>query len=334
LIENAKPRKGENAKRMEIMKQTPINTVLSRFRPFAFSRSQSRSPSVSHSPCLRVSSEHSERVVNPKIRPRRPHGARLLPGTSLVEILVVLVILVIGIFSLVRLFPVGFSSILYGENVTRGSALTKSELERLRSASINLPDAIGPINPVNGTVDVALDPGAELLPFQPDPKLPEDPRFSDLNHYRRVWGETAKIPAPTSECAYMPLIDSATGRREPVSLYTLQFSPIYSTRRLLAYGGTPLERMVLEGAPQSDDELRAFGDTRYGIDYRNAILYFAPAPFARRFKLDYSYTIPQAGNQFFRANSVPDSCIFVGPSVTRFNMREAHKELPADCRFI
>jgi hypothetical protein len=252
-----------------------------------------------------------------------------------VEILVALVVLVIGIFSLVRLFPLGFGSILYGEGVTRGNALTRAELERVRAQAANMPDGIAPLHPQLGIVDVALEKGAELLPYPnpPVPGIPPDPRFSDLNRFRRVFGETTKIPAPTSDSPYLPIVNAQTGEREAISLYSVQFSPIYSDSRLLVYSGTPLERVVLDQAP-SDAELRELGEGRYGIDYRNAMLYFAPAPFERRFRLDYSFTVPQGANAFYRANSVPDACIYIAPNLTRFDMRQMPADMPPDCRFI
>jgi hypothetical protein len=253
-------------------------------------------------------------------------------GTSLVEILVAMVVLVIGIFSLIRLFPLGFGSILYGENATRGNALARAELEKIRSAASNLPDGIGPIHPETNTVDTALQPQQQFLPYKPVVDLPEDPRFSGANRFRRVWGETAKIPAPTSDSPYLPIVDPGTGLREPVSLYTLQFSPVYSTRGLIVYSGTPLERVVMDGPP-SDAELRALGEGRYGVDYQNAVLYFAPVNYPRRFKLDYSVTVPQGPTAFLRANSIPDACVFVPANATIFKMREPGPQ-PADCRFI
>jgi hypothetical protein len=253
---------------------------------------------------------------------------------SLVEILVVLVILVIGIFSLVRLFPPGFGFILYGKNVTQGSTLARSELERLRTAAAHLPDGIGPIHPEIGTVDYLLDPIRELDPFHRAQDLPEDPRFSDVNKFRRVWGETTKIPAPTSDSPYMGMQDPTTGQREPVSLYTLAFAPIYSavasqaTIGIVAYSGTPLERVVFDGPP-ADAELRRLGEERYGIDYANAILYFAPSPWPRQYKMDYSITRAVDGNSFVRESSVPDSVIYMPPGATQFDLRAPHPGQPS-----
>jgi hypothetical protein len=256
--------------------------------------------------------------------PRTADGAlrRRRRGTSLVEILVALVVLVIGIFSLVRLFPIGFGTILYGEGVTRGNALARAELERVRAAAGNMADGVVPIDPETGRVDVTLQKGIEFLPY-PYPSVPgvaPDPRFSDLNRYRRVFGESTKVPAPTSEFPGLPIVNPSTGEREAISLYSVQFSPIYSDTRMQVYSGTAMERVVLDRTPDAN-ELRELGEGRYGIDYRNAVLHFAPVPYDRQFRLEYSFTVPQGGNTFYRSSSVPDAAIMVPPNMTRVGIQ-------------
>jgi hypothetical protein len=282
---------------------------------------------------LHVLHEARQKLASSAWRPASVRRSR--PGTSLVEILVVLVVLVVGIFSLVRLFPPGFGFILYGKNVTQGSTLARSELERLRTAASHLPDGIGPINPYDPTVvDYLLDPGAELLPFIRTAGLPEEPRFSDVNKFRRVWGETTKIPAPTSDSPYLSG-DPATGQPQPASLYTLAFAPVYSatpipnvTSGIVVYSGTPLQRVVFDGPP-TDADLRRLGEESYGIDYPNATLYFAPSTFPRQFKMEYSFTRSVSGNSFVRESSVPDSVLYVPPGVTQFDLRAAHTGQPS-----
>jgi len=289
---------------------------------------------ASAAPLAHRTAHASAASIAPRTRAQRA-SHRAHKGTSLVEILVALVVLVIGIFSLVRLFPIGFGSILYGEGVTRGNAIARAELERVRAAAGNMADGVVPIHPEFGIVDVSLPKGIEFLPYPypPVPGVPPDPRFSDLNRFRRIFGESTKVPAPTSESPYSPIVNPTTGEREAISLYSVQFSPIYSDSRLLVYSGTPLERVVMDRMPD-DTEIRELGEGRYGVDYRNALLYFAPVPYERRFRLDYSFTVPQGGNTFYRASSVPDACIYIGPNEMRFDMRAEPRNMPPDCRFI
>src|SRR5436190_24073695 len=86
----------------------------------------------------------------PGFRPREA-GRRVHRGTSLVEVLIAMVILLLGIFSLVRLFPTGFTTILYGRSVSMANALMHGMVERAASNEQNLPDAVIAFNPVTLT---------------------------------------------------------------------------------------------------------------------------------------------------------------------------------------
>src|SRR5579862_2914489 len=81
----------------------------------------------------------------------RPDAGRR--GFSLVEILVVLIVLLIGILSLVRLFPFGFLSLQRTEEMTNAGALAQQQLDTARdmparpmSISAGLPDNNGDIH--------------------------------------------------------------------------------------------------------------------------------------------------------------------------------------------
>ncbi|MBV9852445.1 MAG: prepilin-type N-terminal cleavage/methylation domain-containing protein, partial [Armatimonadetes bacterium] len=63
-------------------------------------------------------------------------------GTSLVEVLVVLVILVLGIFSIARLFPGGFIAVRNAENSTFADRLGQGQLEGLKQNNAFLLDAV------------------------------------------------------------------------------------------------------------------------------------------------------------------------------------------------
>lgn len=251
-------------------------------------------------------------------------------GVSLVEVLVAMVILLVGIYSLVRLFPSGFTTILYGRNVTQATALTKAMIEQARVRVNELPDGVAAFDPMRRTLFPMLAVDQELTPFQPDPNQAPDARFSDINKVRRVLGEAVKIPAPTSS-PYMPGL--------PVSLHVLNFSPIYSvvqTRSglggIFVYAGTPLRRVVFEGAP-SDAELAALDGESYGIDYGNAALYFQSVPYVRRFKIDCSFTV-DVGQGFMREQMRPDNIVVVPAGTRAVDLRQARPSQPPDSPFL
>jgi prepilin-type N-terminal cleavage/methylation domain-containing protein len=251
-------------------------------------------------------------------------------GVSLIEVLVAMVILLIGIYSLVRLFPSGFTTILYGRNVSQATALTNGMLQQARVRVNELPEGILAFDPESRTVVPNLPIDQELTAYVRNQGQAPEARFSDLNKVRRVLGEATKVPAPTSS-PYMP--------GQPVSLYILNFSPIYSvvpTRSglggIFVYAGTPLRRVVFEGPP-SDAELAALDSESYGIDYGNTRLYFRAFPYERRFKIDCSFTV-DAGNGFVRERMRPDNIIVVRENVQEVDLRQARPGQQSDSPYL
>jgi hypothetical protein len=213
--------------------------------------------------------------------------------------MVVLLILVIGLFAIMRLFPQGFASINYTANVTLADALAKHNEDYIRKFRENLMDGIVAVNPDNGLIRADLSP-TDFLNSRPYPVAgnPDDPRFSDVNVARRVIGEHFKIPPPTIAWG------GAGGAGQTVSLYRCLFSPIYSadpsgsmgsrniaSLGVLAYSGTPLQRIVFQNPPTYANraDLLQAGVFGYGIDYERGILYFFSTPYDRSFKVEYTY---------------------------------------------
>lgn len=94
-------------------------------------------------------------------------------GTSLIEILTTLVILVIGILSVARMFSGGFVVMKRSENITLASRLAEGEFERLRARAVNLPLGI-------------------TTAATPPPGTPNDASSPNI---RQIVGETVRIPA-------------------------------------------------------------------------------------------------------------------------------------------
>src|SRR5205085_9694371 len=76
---------------------------------------------------------------------RRPFAR---DGISLIEVLVVLVLLLVGILSVIRLFPGGFLANRRSEEQTLASRLSKQEMDRFANSVSNLMDGIVPVIPV------------------------------------------------------------------------------------------------------------------------------------------------------------------------------------------
>ena len=64
---------------------------------------------------------------------------KLRRGTSLVEILAAMAILLLGILAIIQVFPGGFTSILYGRSVSQAQMLTRGMMEFARVRFAELP---------------------------------------------------------------------------------------------------------------------------------------------------------------------------------------------------
>lgn len=146
---------------------------------------------------------------------RHPRAYR---ATSLVEVLVVLVILLIGVFAIIRVFPLGFVYLGTSENRMRANALVHNGAEQVKSDVANLPDAVcysffsqtAPGGPFQRSFIVDTDPDDLTGDVA-------NPYYSDVNKFRFIKGEPVKIGLPT------PNAFSAGGG----FTYMLKMGPIY-----------------------------------------------------------------------------------------------------------
>lgn len=189
-------------------------------------------------------------------------SGRTRHGASLVEVMVVLVVLLIGVFAVIRVFPVGFTFLRTGGNRTLASRLAQGAIEQIKADAANLPDSVtysyyGPSGPL--TV-VNEDP--DDLSVRGD----GNPYFSDVNKNRYIRGEAVKIGMPSpgdfgSGFPYMvkfgPIyMDPAFGNPNTAPTGSSFFLNVYSAplisadSRVDSSGGT-LNPFLLRGALRS-----------------------------------------------------------------------------------
>lgn len=220
-------------------------------------------------------------------------------GISLLEILVVLVLLLIGFFSLIRLFPPGFLVNQQTEAATLASRLAKQEIERYTSTAANLMTAIVPILPVANpaspagysfVVDLNVTP--DDLSERTDRPFGIDPYYiSGVNKIRRILGETVRVPVPS------PIGVGVRG-----SIYVLSAGPVYnvdrgfydprgdlSTVESIYVSGAPLIRRVLDAESAPDPVFFLRGPASYAIDYDSAKIAFFEVDYPRQFLISFSY---------------------------------------------
>lgn len=131
--------------------------------------------------------------------------ARAQAGTTLIEVLVVIVIFLVGILAVVQIFPKGFQILLLSRNQSVATALSRDEIERLKSRPDQLPDGIVALYP-NGTIDYERSPfqlgvAADEVTAAGMARLDggdrgEWTRFAGANATRHIIGETRRVPAP------------------------------------------------------------------------------------------------------------------------------------------
>ncbi len=129
-------------------------------------------------------------------------------GTTLIEILVVIVVFLVGILAVIQIFPKGFQILVASRNTSMATALARDEVERLKSRPEQLPEAIVTARLVNGSyVSDSTHSSTDLGPLGnqlladgtlrlDNSTLGDWQLFSGPNATRRVIGEGRRVPAP------------------------------------------------------------------------------------------------------------------------------------------
>ena len=223
------------------------------------------------------------------------------------EVLVVIVIFLVGILAVVQIFPRGFQILMISRNNSVSSALARTEVERLKSTSDQLPIAILPVVLQDGVyiTDPTYDPsstdsmGDRLLPngvLQRDGvALGNWQLFSGPNAVKRVVGESRRVPAPRAV---------GVGGNFYGGLLVLQFGPIdYNPgnsdypSNLSVYGNdlVPLFRAA--------DPSERFYDGQYFVSSAdtNAVTIMLPSgPEARQYRVAFSAYVQVGGSPIKR----------------------------------
>ncbi|RYG47979.1 hypothetical protein EON79_05840 [bacterium] len=127
-------------------------------------------------------------------------------GTTLVEVLVVIVVFLVGILAVVQIFPRGFQILTLTRKGAQANALARSLSEQLEANPAELPSEIVPVGPGTVAEDMAVTPG-DLGPT--GDRLDSNgilsrggvavgnwALYSGANRFRGIVGETRRVPAP------------------------------------------------------------------------------------------------------------------------------------------
>ncbi|MHB9037591.1 MAG: hypothetical protein ACYC64_13065 [Armatimonadota bacterium] len=223
-------------------------------------------------------------------------------GTSLVEILVVMVVLLVGIMTVIQMFPTGFGVVKAAESRTIAARLGQQELERWKTMSANLPQGFLPIKE-DGTFfadDAAYSNEIRNLCVLPGPPFGTfvvvggvRQRGNVLN-IRWVREETTPIPAP----GYFSTGNGTTFG----SQYTLAFSPIDVYEDNGGLNGLVVKSGPLKRVRSRSGRLRSIKQGQYLVSYEssNPSFYLAfpkDSPNIERFYyISYSYWAKNGNN--------------------------------------
>ena len=231
--------------------------------------------------------------------PARRHTA----GFSLIEVMVALVILTVGIFAIIRLFPGGFLTILRTSELTQAQGLAQEQIDAQKQLPFVADSivALDPTNPANILSDIrpdALDDESVATASNNVMRYVDPYYVSNVNHFLRVMGESFRISAPSS--------NSAMGQG---AVTMLQRGPVYNQ-----FGtdgmGNPIDSLIVRGLPLQRTEqssLATFNnptdtpllvnDAQYAIDYQHLKIAFFPRVGAasRQFVFAYEYLVNNSG---------------------------------------
>lgn len=139
-----------------------------------------------------------------------PAFRRSARGTTLVEVLVVIVVFLIGILAIAQIFPGGIKILARTRNMSMAQALARAEVESLKSNPGLVPEAVLPVTYNNvGFFDPQTDPNKQITEYAPSGtgitqtgQVPEAGRdwqlVSGPNSFRRIIGETHVLSTPRS----------------------------------------------------------------------------------------------------------------------------------------
>ena len=207
-------------------------------------------------------------------------------GVSLIEVLVVLVILVTGILTIIRLFPSGFFSIQSTGNAALADGLGAAAIDLGAQSASSLPESILPddLNPASYSDNLsnALNPAVASAYSNYDP---DDP--NNLENARIVTNETVAIPtAVNGQSVYVVKYGPVLMPKDPASDVTLlpSYFTVNSPIWAALSGNSATVAVAQNGTPQPTDipqDTLVPGQERFMVDLANqkiAVPYAAYTP--------------------------------------------------------
>lgn len=232
-------------------------------------------------------------------------------GTTLIEVLVVIVVFLVGILAIAQIFPGGIRILNRARNSSMATGLGRSALEQLKSRPDILPEAILPVRfqLIAGVYTPVIDSTASNTEYAPlGTGIDVNGIVSGTNRpwqlqsgpnvFRRVIGETHRITAPRYLTPNAPTGSDLFG-----SFSILEFGPPDHTNgaqlpgQLLVYGRDMFRRVAKVATDYQG--LREY-EYAVGNTSSNLIEIAFPAAVNAEFRVSLTATINNGGNIFTR----------------------------------
>lgn len=190
--------------------------------------------------------------------PKNQSNKKRQAGLTLIEVLVVLLIIVVGILSVVQLFPSGFGVMRAADNVSEATRLGQLELESMKQNGTpsgvyaGVEDTSQGQNVFDPTIPPTDLTTVTNIAGLGQPATP--PAFSDVNKIRYIKNETFTIAGTQS---YV----NSSGQSVNQPIHVLNFGPVY-----ISQPTNPTPDVVVATAPWTAIKGNSAPDYSRGID--------------------------------------------------------------------
>lgn len=233
--------------------------------------------------------------------------SRRTSGTTLVEVLVVIVILLIGILAVVQIFPRGFQLLTLSRKSAQATQLARQESERLKARADMLPNMVTAVNLAGESAD-ATAPN-ELIPAGSTinglgnlsvngQSVGPWALHSGPNRFRRIVAETHRLPAPRAV---------GIGSNWYGGVLIPEFGPVDPATPVVVNGNDLVRSVGLpQGLQQRSgtdlfDVLDTSGDFEYFVEVQDAstvYLYLPTGPTSRVYRASGYALVDRGGGRF------------------------------------
>jgi len=252
-------------------------------------------------PAMKLPSLEALREMTVMKRTSIRNSMKFQYGLSLVEILIVIIILVFGVLSIIKIYPTGFLVMRNTSNISRADRLESAMLSSL-SVGSNIPDAIYYPNVLQSssaspTFNLTYDPSNAL----------------NLNYGTYISNQPFTVPSSTAVGGnpYGPMVVLPFGPinyevNSPTSGAPFSYTPtVVSTNWKQIQASCPLSNLPTPSLTVTNAESEALTDGEYAVDTTNSAAYQIVFPTETNYAQVFYISYTSGGAPYAFAISLP-----------------------------